>query len=271
VNGYGAMIVLGFLLTTWLAAREARRRGLPDFAYDLGMVMLLCGIVGGRVFYCVQFHDSPQFAGKPFWSYFAIWEGGLVFYGGAAGGLLGGLFFVWRKQLPLADTVDIVAMTSPIGMAFGRVGCFLHGCCFGRLCSADAAPALTQFPQGSPAHQHQVESGWIALTDPSLKVHPIQLYQGIHDALLFVILWYYLRRASTPRGSGLPLLLVLYGIGRFFLEGLRGDHGVATDELTVSQWVSIGAITVGLATLILVYTRFLRGRVVAAKISQKSG
>ena len=107
IRSYGFMIVIGFLLSTWLASRECRRRGLPDVVYDLGVWMLITGLIGGRLFYYIEFYQT-QFADRSFWALFKIWEGGLVFYGGAIGGSIGGLFFLLRKRLPIPDLLDAI-------------------------------------------------------------------------------------------------------------------------------------------------------------------
>ena len=124
IHGYGFMIVVGFLILTWIAGREARRRGLPEFVFDLGLSMLLMGFLGGRIFYYIEYYDE-QFAHLPKTEFFKIWKGGLVFYGGAIGGVVGALGYIALRKLPLLPCLDIAAIGCPIGMAFGRLGCFL--------------------------------------------------------------------------------------------------------------------------------------------------
>jgi prolipoprotein diacylglyceryl transferase len=186
VYGYGAMIVIGFLLATHFAAREARRRGLPEYVHNLGMVMLAAGILGGRIFYFAE-NYSTEFQGEP-WSFFEIWKGGLVFYGGAIGGFLGGLLYLIAKRLPLGPCLDAVAAYVPIGMAFGRLGCFLNGCCYGAVCSSSFPLGLT-FPKEnkpgafSPAFEEQLRQGLIVEGDAApLPVYPAQLYEAAYDS-----------------------------------------------------------------------------------------
>ena len=241
LHSYGLMVVVGFLLATRVASREARRRGLPDYVYDLGIVMLLTGFLGGRIFYYAE-NFQEEYADKPFLEFFMIWKGGLVFYGGAISGFLGGLFYCWKKKLPVAECLDVMAIGAPIGMAFGRIGCFLNGCCFGTVC--DPAFALgVIFPKNAELENYQWRGGWIdtPLSRP-LPVHPVQLYQATHDFLLFGILFWSLRRPDAPVGAGMPLLFFLYGVGRFFLEGLRGDNTPTITGLTISQNLSLALI-----------------------------
>lgn len=256
IHGYGLMIVLGFLIGTYVATRETRRRGLPDFMYDLGLVILLAGILGGRVFYYAQ-NYADKYSNESFLEFFKIWKGGLVFYGGAIGGILGGLFYIWRRKLPLGVCLDMAALGIPIGMGFGRLGCFLNGCCYGDRCDPGFALGV-EFPAGSPAQTAHWECGLLATSaSSSLPVHPVQLYQAGHDFLMFALVFWFLRRPGTPSGAGLPLICVLYGIGRFSLEFLRADNPATWSGLTVSQNVSILIVASCLPILlwVLIFTR----------------
>lgn len=268
LHGYGLMIVLGFFLLSWVATRESRRRGLPDFAYDLGLVMLFSGVLGGRLFYYLENYRA-QYAGESLLEFFKIWKGGLVFYGGAIGGIAGGWLYIRHRRWPLADCMDVMAMVAPVGMAFGRIGCYLNGCCYGGL-AGEGCPLGVRFPMGSPAAQAHHADGWIFTLGqgPSLAVHPVQLYQAAHDLLLAGLLLWYLRRGGTgqgvspgparaPRGIGMPLLFLLYGIGRFTLEGLRGDNPLTFSGLTISQNISIG---LGVGALLAVALILLKER-----------
>ncbi len=243
LHGYGLMIVLGFLLSAWLMTRETRRRGLPDVMYDLGLAMLLSGLLGGRILYYVKNYQE-QYSHESFLEFFKIWKGGLVFYGGAITGLLGGLLYCWRKKLPTLDLMDVAAMGAPIAMAFGRLGCFLNGCCYGMLCEPDFTLGVV-FPPGSPASQEQRSLGLLHGTSSlPLAVHPTQLYQAAHDFLLGGLLFWYLRRSDAPRGAGMPILFSLYAVGRFALERLRGDNLSTFTGFTLSQNLSLALLPV---------------------------
>ncbi|MCZ6794883.1 MAG: prolipoprotein diacylglyceryl transferase [Planctomycetota bacterium] len=253
VNSYGLLIVIGFLLALYVGRRETLRRGLPDRFSDMSMAMLISGIVGGRIYYYFQFYES-SFSHKSFLAILYIWEGGLVFYGGAIGGLLGGLGFLLWKRLPVAAYLDVASLVAPIGMAAGRLGCFLNGCCYGRRCSAEYLLGV-KFPEGSAAaHQHE-ELGLIAAGQQALPVHPVQLYQSVHDFLLFFLMVLFHRRVSAPLGAGMPMLFVFYAIGRFVLEGLRGDHQVTWSGLTTSQNISVGLFALFVPLLGLLFLR----------------
>lgn len=240
INSYGLMIVVGFLLGMYIGRRETLRRGLPDRFPDLAMAVLLCGIIGGRIFYYVEFYES-NFTGKSFLEIFKIWEGGLVFYGAGIGSFIGGLAFLRWKRLPVAPFLDVCSLVAPIGMGFGRVGCFLNGCCFGRLCAAEY-PLGVVFPESSAAALEHERLNLITRGQEALLVHPVQLYQGVHDLFLFFLMWLFFRKVSPPAGAGMPMLFVMYGIGRFFLEGFRADNRLTWTGLTISQNISVALV-----------------------------
>jgi len=273
IHGYGLMIVIGFILCTYLANQEARRRKLPDFVYDFGLVMLFAGIFGGRLFHYIE-NYSAEFSGRSVFAFFAIWEGGLVFYGGAVAGFLAGLVYLKRRGLPILDCLDATASFVPIGMAFGRLGCFMNGCCFGKICSPDGPFALV-FPKVnkgesySPAFLSQLQSGLVVPSDPSpLPVYPVQLYEAAYDFLLCGVLYWFLR-GTSPRGSGYPLLFTLYGIGRFVLEFYRADNPDTWTGFTISQNLSLALVLVFLPLLIYYWLRNLRPVHLAEEKSQK--
>ena len=249
IFSYGLLILLGFMTATFLCQREAARRGLArERVMDFGVWGVLAGVVGARVFYVVQFWEE-SFAGRSWFRLLAIWEGGLVFYGGFLTALLVGGWYLWRHDLPVVRVLDTCAPFVPVGMAFGRIGCWLNGCCWGWRCSAAMPAFLTRFPPGSPAHGAQVDAGLIdAGAARALPLHPTQLYDAGHSLLMFVLLWWYLRK-NPPDGAPTLVLLVLYGVGRFCLEWVRGDHIVTFTGLTVAQNISLAMVAAGFAGL----------------------
>ncbi len=266
IRSFGLMIVIGFLIAIWLAAREVRRRGLPDLTYDLGVAMLMCGLVGARVFFYWEFYDE-QFKDLPWYYIFYIWKGGMVFYGSAIGGAIGGYAYLRYKRVGLqlaGDFMDCLAPYIPIGMAFGRFGCFLNGCCYGGRCST-SFPLGVQYPVGTDGLDPAALAlhrglGWVGQNaTESLPVYPVPLLEAGLDFLLFGLLWWYLRGQShgggAPRGGGLPLLFVLYGVERFGTEMLRGDNKPYWLNLTISQEVSIVLIVIFLPLFVFLWVR----------------
>ncbi len=172
VYGFGMMLVLAYLSCSWLASRLGRREGVPpEKLQDLAIWLLVCGLLGARVTYIIQYHD--QF--RDFWQYFRIWDGGLVFYGSAVGGLIG--YFLARR-FALRDVkasswkmADLIAPCAALGLALGRVGCLLNGCCYGHVACPDC-PAI-HFPLSSPpridlvARGYQTAAGFTMTDDPN--------------------------------------------------------------------------------------------------------
>ncbi len=159
IRGYGVMLLLGVLAGVSLAVREARRVGLdPDSVVSLCLHLFVWGIVGARLFYVIEYW--PQFSrATPLQTLAAVLnviEGGLVVYGSLIGALVGGLWFLHRRALPVLATADLLAPSLAVGLALGRVGCFLNGCCYGGVC--DAAWAVT-FPSQSEPYAHQRSLG----------------------------------------------------------------------------------------------------------------
>jgi phosphatidylglycerol---prolipoprotein diacylglyceryl transferase len=145
VFGFGTMLVVALFLGVYLASRRARREGIaPEHIQDVAFYVVLAGIVGARIVYMIQYR-------QPWQRFLYFWEGGLVFYGSLIGGLLGYLlayrFVLAPNKLSAWKLADIVTPSLALGLALGRVGCLLNGCCFGGVACPDCAslqfPALT--------------------------------------------------------------------------------------------------------------------------------
>ena len=160
VRGYGVMVLLGLLAGIGITILRGRQLNIvPDVIIGLGFWMMLGGMVGARLFYVVQkWGEHPQLDWQQrLIDIFKLTEGGLVIYGGVIGGLVAGIVFCRRQRLPLLATADLIAPGFLIGLSLGRIGCLLHGCCFGGVCTANL-PAI-HFPAGSGAYYSQLESG----------------------------------------------------------------------------------------------------------------
>ncbi len=162
VKMYGFWLMVGFLSSVWLAMRRAQRVKVdPDTVLDISFLALIFGVGGARVFYVVHYWKS-DFAGASnrFLAVIDITGGGLEFLGGFLGALVAVLIFLARKKLSARLYLDIMAPTVMWGLAFGRLGCFLNGCCFGALCVVPSTgqplhPWAVRFPFASNAHQEQ--------------------------------------------------------------------------------------------------------------------
>lgn len=156
IYGYGAMLFVAFVGCTWLAGRLALREGIAKVhMQDLGLWIFISGIIGARITYMIQYQ-------VPLWQFPFIWEGGLVFYGSALGGAVGYFLYHFLVLRPLGVSpwkmMDVIAPCVALGLALGRVGCLLNGCCFGNVACPDC-PAVS-FPFPSEPRRVMTERGY---------------------------------------------------------------------------------------------------------------
>ncbi|MFA5167479.1 MAG: prolipoprotein diacylglyceryl transferase [Candidatus Omnitrophota bacterium] len=212
---YGLSIAVGVLLSLFLMKHRALKEGFPapDEVFDMAFAVLVWGFLGARFFYVIQ--NFSYYAAEPL-KIFAIWEGGLIFYGGAIAAFLGLWLTGRKKKRPFWKTLDFLVPYGALTHAFGRLGCFLNGCCFGKACGL---PWAVRFPGLSYA------------------VHPAQLYEAFYDIVLFVFL---IKRRKQTRFEGEIALLyfLLYGMGRYIIEFVR-EPGWMWMGLTSNQWLSV--------------------------------
>ena len=250
---YGAFMALGFLaawqVLVWLNRRAGRN---PEPCTNLLMLMMVSGVAGSRIAYVIE-HWSQEFAGHPE-LLLRVDQGGLMFYGGLILALV--VFFAWCqfKKLGKLATADQFAVVVPLGHAFGRVGCFFYGCCYGRL--SDGACAVA-FPRGSPAWYEQVKAGLLASeATASLPVLPTQLFEAASVLALFgVLLALYRRFASSRPGFVTGCYLAGYAVVRFGIEVLRGDPRANVGILSISQTISCLLFLAGCAFILVAFRR----------------
>ena len=242
VHGFSVMLVVAAGSAVYLTAWRARREKIhPDVVFELAVWLLTGGFVGARALFLIR---NPGVV-HSFWDIFKVWQGGIVFYGCIIGGLIGSLMYWARHPFPFWAMCDAVAPSLAIGIALGRVGCLLNGCCFGAVC--DLPWAMT-FPAGSLPWLHHVQNGWLS-TDAarSLPVHPAQVYAVLDGVILLGLLTaYYPRRRRD--GEVMALLMVCYPVTRFLIERLRDDEGIILAGMTISQFISALLLPCGLAT-----------------------
>ena len=241
---YGSLLVMGFLVAFLVGRRGVLQIGLSsDELFNMGYLAVLAGIFGSHLVH-VALHPASYFEtslANGLWRTLAFWQGGLSYYGGLAGGILALTLYARRKGVATIDVLDFVAPLGALGLSVTRGGCFLNGCCFGR--PSEVAWAVS-FPVGSPAQLDQTVKGMVAAGEPSLPVHPTQLYELVAAAAIFTLLW-----AAWPRrrfrGQIVLLFFLLYAPWRFAIEFLRADSapwrpwGVSLTGLNVYQVTSV--------------------------------
>jgi len=163
IRGYGVMLLIGLVSAVGLGVYRAKRRGIdPEIMYSLAIWLFIGGFGGARLFYVTEYW-TQQFAkhhadgsfdfGATLAAVANVAQGGIVIYGGLAGGALAGALFLRRHRLPVLRIFDICAPSVMVGLAIGRIGCFLNGCCYGGVC---ALPWAVAFPQQSPPFERQM-------------------------------------------------------------------------------------------------------------------
>jgi phosphatidylglycerol:prolipoprotein diacylglycerol transferase len=246
IHWFGVMMALGFLAGlfswVWIGRREGR-----DFAFcsDFLFWIMISGVLGARLADVVA--DWKYFLEYPR----LIWridQGGLSYYGGLIGGVVAVLLFARARREDARQLFDFVASALPLSHAFGRVGCFLNGCCHGTVYHG---PLAVTFPRNSVPWLYQVHNTKVldASAPHSLPVHPVQLYEAAFLLLLYALLvWSYRRQKRS--GTTTALYLILYPIGRFVMEFFRGDERLYVQGLTSYQVISLVLLAAGLVLMI---------------------
>lgn len=250
VHSFGLCVALGFLAALFAMTHLARRGLVPGLPEEGVSQLVICAMAGGAAgarFAYVCEHWSAEYAGRPFFEVFRLDKGGLMFYGGLFGAIAAIALFTRAKKVRLVSVLDLCAAGLPLGHAFGRVGCFLNGCCYGRVC--DGALSVT-YPAHSPAWWEQVGSGLIGRGAPeSLPVLPSQLVEAAANLVLFAVIFAWARR-KPAEGLLSGAYLLSYAAIRFFTETLRSDPRMMVGPLTISQFISLFLIAAGAAFLL---------------------
>jgi phosphatidylglycerol---prolipoprotein diacylglyceryl transferase len=233
---YGLCMAIGFLLA-WRAMvylRKRTKQPYEDVAELLTWVMV-CSVLGARLAYVIE-HWSSEFSHNPL-AIVRIDQGGLMFYGGLIGALVLYTGYTLYHRLNFFDIGDVTAAVLPLGQFFGRLGCFMHGCCYGERTEAWYG---ISFPAGSPAWIEQSSAGMISRTAAqALAVIPTQLIESLGTLILFVVLFILYPRHYQARGFIGGCYLMGYAVLRFFIEFIRGDPRAGVGPFSIGQTISI--------------------------------
>ena len=238
VYGFGMMVMLAMAAAFWVAHVRAKSQGLdPSKTLDLCLYAVVFGLVGARLTFLLLEH-VPDPSKNSILSLFAIWEGGLTFQGGLALGVAAVAWFMHVRFWPTGRYLDVLAPAILVGAGIGRIGCFLRGCCWGRVAHADASLSAV-FPIDSPvaeshaylAANHPVAwsanaaaLGYPPETALPLPVLPTQWFEAAAYVLLAMAIML-LERTWRKRFPGAIFLLSLgvYSLFRFSVEFYRDD------------------------------------------------
>ena len=244
IHSYGFLMALGVACGIWFLYRQARGQGLDAARLiDAAFYIMIAALIGAKLILLIG--NFSYYLANPKELLWIARSGG-VFQGGLAFGVLFALWYFRKHRLPTWKIADIAAPALALGHGFGRIGCFLAGCCYGRTC---ALPWAANFKDeyahsltGIPIHQ---------------ALHPVQLYESILNFLNALVLYLLLRRNKTE-GRVFSFYVINYAVIRFFTEWFRGDHASsgylfegpsAFSSLSVAQAFCLAAFAAGLILL----------------------
>ncbi len=217
IHAYGAMIAFGFAIAIILSYLRANAFGLRKSAViDIALLALIFGFLGAKLIFVIVeyqafFTDPLRVLGSE----------GFVVYGGIIGGVAAAIIYCRIKKISFMSYFDLAMPAVAVAQGFGRIGCFLAGCCYG--CESTFMGVV--FPEGS-------------LAPAGVPLLATQLISSAGDFLIALILILYARRSKIKGHVG-TLYLLLYGIGRFVLEFFRNDGRGSIGVLSTSQFISI--------------------------------
>lgn len=254
IHWYGVIIALGFALAVLYAMKTIGRFGLDsDRVIDVVMVSTIFGFIGARAYYVL--FSWGDYAGDPL-SVFYVWKGGLGIYGGIIGAFAAGFFMCRVRKISFFAMGDVAALGFLIGQGIGRWGNFVNGEAFGSNTSLPWGMSGTNVQAYLYAQQDTLASYGITV-DPTVPVHPCFLYESLWCALGFLLLHLY-RKHRKFDGEIMLMYIGWYGLGRFWIEGLRTDS-LMLGQLRISQLVAALCVV---ASVLLIF--IVRGRVKSA-------
>jgi phosphatidylglycerol:prolipoprotein diacylglycerol transferase len=280
---YFVLLLTGFFFATAVCAVGARRMGLSaDAMVDLGLAMLLAGVAGARILHvfadgyfwdyvhmctnpaAVDWHITAAECATPAYNgawdaakgvchpieadcfaWAKFWAGGLTYYGGFLGASVAAWFLLKRDRFPFWKAADLAGVGVPLGLAFGRMGCLLAGCCFGAECNL---PWALSFPPKSPASEEQFKDHVIGSARMwSHPVHPTQIYESAASLGIAAVCLLLVQPRKRYDGQVFVAFLALYAVARFLLEMLRRDDRGGGFGLSTSQWIGVALVAVAVA------------------------
>lgn len=226
VRWYGILIAAALILGLFLAIRRAPAHGIEeDDLYDFFIALVPSIIVGARLYYVIFEWDYYSVHPEEI---IQVWNGGLAIHGGIIAGIIVAVVMTKIKKISFWNLADTVIPSLPLGQAIGRWGNFFN---------QEAHGVETNLPWAITVYDSA--KGYI-------RVHPTFLYESIWDLFVFGMLLYFEKKHQKVDGELLFLYLILYSIGRFFIEGLRTDSlmifGLRTAQLMSLILIAIGIV-----------------------------
>lgn len=232
IHSYGVLIALGIVLCVCMGMYRAKRKDLkPDAVIDLAILCVICGFIGAKLFFVLL--SIKTFVKDPL---SVLGSSGFVVYGGIILGVISAMIYCKAKKIAFWEYFDLLAPSVALAQAFGRLGCFMAGCCYGK--ETHAAWGVV-FPEGSFA-------------PAGVRLIPTQLISSAGDFAIVILLILFSRRSRRTGDVG-AMYLLCYGIGRFLVEFLRTNEQGGFGIFTTAQIVSMVIVAVSVIV-------FLRNR-----------
>lgn len=224
IHGYGLMIAIGVLTGLFVAESRAKKRGMnSDILYYMMPFCVILGFLCAKLLFCIVEFKTLLNDPKS-----VLMGNGFVVYGGIIGGIFAGYIFCKWKKLNFLDYFDIFMPSVALAQGFGRIGCFLAGCCYGRETDSFWGIVFT--------HSDFAPNG--------VKLLPTQLFSSAGMFLIAGILFLYARKERT-KGCVSALYLILYSFGRFIIEFFRNDYRGEVGIFSTSQFISLFMFVAG--------------------------
>jgi prolipoprotein diacylglyceryl transferase len=245
IHYYGLAIGIGVLVAIWITARRFERfGGEANLAENVSIWAVVAGLVGARAAYVIP--RWSEVTANGFWHVFAVWQGGLAFFGGLTAGAIVGLGLMFYHRKPgksrwwnVAAFADAAAIGLPAAQAIGRWGNYMNQELFGTPSNLPWAVEIA--PQFRPAQYANYST-----------FQPAFLYESLWNVVIVIpILLLIERRFKIARGNMILGYLVFYGIGRFLLEFIRTDQATYVFGIRANQLVAAIVVVAGLAVFLI--------------------
>ena len=231
VHGYGLMIAIGVLVALFTGEAVAKKKGLnSDAIYPITFLCVFLGFFCAKILFCIV--EWKAFVADPM---SVLTGSGFVVYGGIMGGVLVAYLYCRAKKLNFWDYFDVVLPCVAIAQGFGRIGCFLAGCCYGKETDSWLGIAFT--------NSTQAPNG--------VKLIPTQLFSAAGMFMIAALLFWYAAKTTHKKGQVGALYMILYSIGRFAIEFFRNDFRGTVGPFSTSQFISLFIFVAGIVLFVL--------------------
>ena len=245
LNPIGALLLGPIPFAFWFYRMKQSGQKVRLFSWQTGVLIVLTlffAFVGTRAFHLYMNRDDYS------WKLFRNWQSGFVLYGGLIAGVGAGVLYTKMRGMSISQISDLAAPPMMLALAFGRLGCFMNGCCHGK--QGEGFPCIS-FPADSPAAR-EARGG---AEGRSMPVHPTQLYEALAGVGFFFLLSWIYRKKRKAQGEVFLIMVLLYGAWRFLIEYVRGDNRPKWAGLFYSQWISVAAFAIAGLCLYLIRRR----------------